>query len=528
MEEDIINNDFGGNEPPQDNLPDKPKNIWLFTGLLLLLFLLLGSVFAWYFLFKDNRAVFDDFVKQESAPSAESAYRDDFEKAITEYLEVQAGINDEVKKNLTLSVEIASGTKIATDEPKVLGVSNFQKDELNRSKRIARGVSTFWEIGRDKHIAEAPRINKEDLEYISLARQGVNFALVDLNKLATSIPKNHAAETRFAGKLTQYYQGLEKFLYQLKLYKEFNGNQIKEVSDIRITEFSEKMMDYYQRSFGLNDETKFQYLASTRGQAEDIYKEGVTVLEDSVVNLEDSLIPLDFVDPDILAELVSLRIELYGALTISFQQSADNLKQNNTTMSEESKNTVTYKNLLRIKREVDQSLLRLKVSSNISNVFNEVALIDKEIKDTLPNIKKKYNFLIKNNQPYLRDLMAEYVRGKSEMMSQFEEYVETAEKELPSFKLGVSTVTLNIPIPKLKISLITNKECNKGVIFNLKSPSGSIVSSKNLFLYDNIIYGTSFNTHFFVITNPETGKWEESVKLPIGCDDFRFEATAIK
>ncbi|MCK5510269.1 hypothetical protein KAI65_01840 [Candidatus Parcubacteria bacterium] len=320
---------------------------------------------------------------------------------------------------------------------------------------------------------------------------------------------------------------MEKFLYQLKLYKEFNGNQIKEVSGARIAEFSEKMTDYYQRSFGLNDETKFQYLANTRGQAEEIYKEGVTVLEDSTVNLEDSLIPLDFVDPDILAELVSLRIELYGALTINFQQYANNLKQNNATTSKESKNTITIEDLLKIKKEIEQSLLRLKVSSNLSNIFNQVALVDKKIKDALPNIKKKYNFLIKNDQPYLRDLMAEYVRGKSKMLSQVEKYVETVEKELQSFRLGVSTVTLNIPIPKLKISLITNKRCNQGIIFNLKSPSGSIISSKNLFLYDNIIYGTTFNTHFFIITNPETGKWEESAKLPPGCKDFRFEATAI-
>ena len=494
---------------------------------LFFLILLQGSVFAWCFFFMDNRAVSDDFAKHQPMLGTESAYRDDLEKAITEYLEVQASINDGVKENLILSAEIAGKTKIATNKPMVLGVSNFQKNELNRNERIARGVSTFWEIGRDKHIAEALRINEEDLKHISLARQGVNFALVDLDKLAISMPKNYAAETQFAEKLTQYYQGLEKFLYQLKLYKEFNSNQIKEVSDIRIAEFSEKIMDYYRRSFGLNDETKFQYLANTRGQAEEIYKEGVTVLEDSSVNLEDSLIPLDFVDPDILAELASLRIELYSGLAVNFQQDADNLKQNNTTTPAESKNVITYKDLLRIKKEIGQSLLRLKVSSNLSNIFNEVALIDRKIKDALPNIKKKYNFLIKNDQPYLKDLMEEYVRGKSEMLSQVEEYVETVEKELPSFKLGISTVTLNIPVPKLKISLITTKECNKEMIFNLKSPSGSIISPKNLFLYDNIIYGTAFNTHFFVITDPETGKWEESVKLPPGCKDFRFEAIVI-
>ena len=524
MEEDIINNDFDKNGLSKDGLPDKPKNIWLF---IVLLFLLLCSVFVWCFFSRDNRAVSDDFVKQESVPNIEIVYKDDLQKAITEYLEVQASINDRVKENLALSVEIASGTKIATDKLKVLGVSNFQKDELSRGERIARGVSTFWEIGRDKHISEAPKINKEDLEHISLARQGVNFALVDLNKLTISIPRNHVTEMQFAEKLTQYYRGLENFLYQLKLYKKFNGNQINEVSGVKIADFSEKMMDYYKRSFGLNDETKFQYLTNTRGQAEEIYKEGVTVLEDSAVNLEDSLIPPDFVDPDILAELVSLRIELYSALSMIFQESADNLKQGNTTIQTESKKAVIHEDLLKIKGEVNQSLLRLKVSSNLSNIFNKVALIDKEIKDTLPRIKKKYNFLIKNDQPYLKDLMAEYVRGKSEMMSQVEKYVETVEKELPNFKLGASTVTLNIPIPKLKISLITSRECNDGVLFNLKSPSGSIISSKNLLLYDNIIYGTSFNTHFFVITNPEIGKWEESVKLPLECDDFRFEAIII-
>ncbi|MCK5416340.1 hypothetical protein KAI92_02845 [Candidatus Parcubacteria bacterium] len=522
MEKNVTNNNLSKNESPKDKLSNKkPKNSWLFVVLLIFLVLLLNFTFIWYFLLKDNHTTSNDLTKLKSIPDIDNTYRNNLEEVITGYLEVQTSINNGIKENLILSIKVASGTE---NEPRVLGVNNFQKNKLDRGDRIARGVSTFWEIGRNKHIAEALEINEDDLEYIGIARQDVSFALADLDKLTKVTPKNYVAERQFAGKLTQYYHGLEKFLYQLELYKKFNGDQIKKVSDFKITEFSEKMMDYYKQSFGLNDETKFQYLTNTHDQAKEIYEEGVTILEDSAVNLENSLIPIDFVDPDILTELASLRIELYSKVATIFQQSANNLKKNNTTTSAETQIATANEDLLKIKEKIEQSLLKIKVSSNISDIFNKIALVDKEIKDILPSIKKKYNFLIKNNQTYLKDLMEEYVREKSKMLSQVEEYVETTKKELSNFKVGMSTVTINAPIQKLKILLITTEECNKDVIFNLKSPSGSIISSKNLFLYDNIIFGTTFNTHFFVITNPEIGTWEESAKLPIECKDFKFKA----
>jgi hypothetical protein len=101
-----------------------------------------------------------------------------------------------------------------------------QKNSLGKSGLVARGLATFLEIGRNKDVSNARRINAEDSSYIYIAQDN----LKDIYRNAFIISRSEQwADEEFFKLLLDQYKNMEELLGELSIYKKFHASELAAV-----------------------------------------------------------------------------------------------------------------------------------------------------------------------------------------------------------------------------------------------------------------------------------------------------------